>query len=67
VKLYKERKTGVCNGPSSGRSSTVKSVEVKEQINQRIRDNLRISNDKTASEMRISVGTNLCKGDLKEN
>jgi hypothetical protein len=40
----------------SGRPSTVTCVHVKEQIDQRIRDNQRISIDKNAFEMNVIRG-----------
>jgi hypothetical protein len=49
----------------SAGTSTVTRVEFKEDIYKRIRDNLRISNDETASEISVTYGKKLCKYGLR--
>jgi hypothetical protein len=55
VERFEGGRTSVVDA-GCGRPSTVTCVEVKHQIDRRIRDNRRISTDKTISEMSISHG-----------
>jgi hypothetical protein len=64
VERYKVGRTSVDDADSE-RSSTVSSVEIEQQIDQRIRDNLLLTVNETAQEMSISRGKKRYKNDLK--
>jgi hypothetical protein len=51
----------------SGRPSTVKCIEVKDQIDKRIRDNRGVSTDETASETNITHVKKRCRNGLRLN
>jgi D-Tyr-tRNAtyr deacylase len=55
---HKGKRKNLMDGTRSGRASTVMFLEVKEKIDQRVRDNLTITTDVFASEMSVSYGTN---------
>jgi hypothetical protein len=67
VERFKGGRTGVVVDARSGRTSTVKCAEVKEQIYQHIRDNRSTSIYETAFEMSISHGKKRCKNGLWPN
>jgi hypothetical protein len=60
VQRYSGRRTSVCDNARSVRTSTVTCTEVKEQIDQSIRDNRRMNTDETSCEMSISLSGYLC-------
>jgi len=55
------------NAAHSGRMSTLTCAEVKEQIDQRIRDNRRISTDEAASGVSTTEWKERCKNDIWPN
>jgi hypothetical protein len=55
----------VAGEEGSGRLSTVSCVQVKEQLERRIRDNRKISTDETVSEMSVSHGRKQYKSNLR--
>jgi hypothetical protein len=63
VEESKEQRITV-HDDSSWRPSTITCVEVKEQVDQRIRNNLRISTDETISNENQSC-RNICKNGLR--
>jgi hypothetical protein len=51
---------------STGLSSTIKRVKIKEQICQHIRENRRIDTEENASEMETTSGNKVCNNGLRK-